>query len=194
MYPLTYNFKRMALANKVTVRDASGNTLLYAHQKMLKLKEKILIYSDDTQSNMIGELNADRVIDFSPLLVFTAVNGQAQFGVKRKGRQSIWRAHYEIIDTQEQVMFTINEANAWAKVGNALFTEIPIVGMFAGYVFNPRYTVTDTSGSVVGVIEKQPSLLESSYSFSCLNPEQNDPHQILPVAIFAVLTRERMRG
>ncbi len=164
MYPLLYSFKRIALANKVTVTTADGRTVLYAHQKMLKLKEKILIYSDDTKVTLVGELNADRVIDFSPLLVFTNTSGQVVFGVKRKGRQSIWRAQYEILNAQEQVLFSIKEDNVWAKVGNALFAEIPVIGAFAGYVFNPRYNILDSSGQVVGVIEKRPSFLESSYA------------------------------
>lgn len=194
MYPLSYTFKRIAIANKVTVRSADGHVLLYAHQKMLKLKEKILVYSDDTQTQLLGELNADRVIDFSPLLVYTDASGKRIFGVKRKGRQSIWRAHYEIINDEEQVLFSISEANVWAKVGNALFTEIPFVGALAGYVFNPRYNVSDTQGHVIGIIEKKPALFESSYEFGCASPEQIDPNGILPIAIFAVLTRERMRG
>lgn len=194
MYPLSYNFKRIALANKVTVKSADGRTILYAHQKMLKLKEKILIFTDDTQATTVGELNADRVIDFSPLLVFTNTAGQRIFGVKRKGRQSIWRAHYEIINDQEQVLFSISEDNAWAKVGNALFSEIPFIGALAGYVFNPRYNVANSEGNIIGVIEKKPALFESSYEFGCTTPEQTDPAGILPIAIFAVLTRERMRG
>lgn len=194
MYPLLYSFKRIALANKVTVTSADGRVMLYAHQKMLKLKEKILVYSDESKAALIGELNADRVIDFSPALSFTNASGQVLFSVKRKGRQSIWRAHYEVITAQDQVMFTIKEDNVWAKVGNALFSEIPLIGAFAGYVFNPRYNVTDTNNQVIGIIEKKPSLFESSYEFTCASPEQTDPAKILPTAIFAVLTRERMRG
>ena len=194
MYPISYKFKRIALANKVTVTSADGHVMLYAHQKMLKLKEKILVYADESTTALIGELNADRVIDFSPLMTFTNAAGQALFSVKRKGRQSIWRAHYEILTMQGEILYTITEDNVWAKVGNALFAELPMVGMLAGYVFNPRYKVLDPNGQTIGMIDKKPSLMESWYEFSCQNPEQTDPNHILPTAIFAVLTRERMRG
>ncbi len=194
MYPLKYSFKKIALTNKVTVTDAGGAEILFAHQKLLKLKEKILVFRSSAQDQQIGELNADRVIDFSPLFTFTNSAGQPVVSVKRNGRASIWKASYEILSPDGQTLYKVQEMNAWAKVGDALFAQLPIAGVFAGYVFQPRYSVSNYTGQIVAIIQKRPAFFESSFELTCESPQVADPSGILPIAILAVLTRERARG
>lgn len=193
MYPITYNFKKIALSNKVTATNASGEVILYAHQKLLKIREKILIYSDVNQTNQLGELNADRVIDFSPMQTFTNMNGQPVLKVKRNGGRSIWRADYEIMDAGEHTYFRVREEKAWVKVMDTLFSEIPILGLFAGYLFNPKYNVFDENGTIIGQIVKNPALLESNYVLNIENSNINKA-ELLPIATMTVITRERQRG
>lgn len=193
-YPLTYTFKKLALTNKVNVKDAQGNNLMHAHQKMFKLKENILIFTDDSKTQQLGQINADKVIDFSPTYAFVGANGVPLSSVKRQGKRSIWRAHYEIHDGNGQHWFTIREDNAWAKVLDALFREIPLAGIFAGYLFNPRYNVLAANGSVVGSIAKQKALLESEYRLDCPSAASVDPGNILPSGVLIVIIRERFRG
>ena len=193
MYPITYNFKKIALTNKVTATDNSGNVILYAHQKMLKLKEKILIYHDSDKSEQIGELQADRIIDFSPKQVFTNMQGQRVLSVKRRGRKSIWKANYEINDANGELAFRVNEDKGWVKVLDSIIGEVFIFGMFTGYFLNPEYNITNAAGELVGKIKKQPSFFESNYTLEVINAD-DDPEGLLPVATMTVITRERMRG
>lgn len=193
MYPITYNFKKIALANKVTATDASGAVVLYAHQKMFKLKEKIAIYSDSNKAQQIGELNADKVIDFSPVQTFTNMQGQPLLSIKRQGRKSIWKASYDIMDANGQVVFTVREDNSWVKVLDSILREAPIIGMFSGYFFNPVYNVFDVSGVQVGQIAKQPAFFESNYLLTLDNP-QVDRGGLLPISTMTIITRERARG
>ena len=194
MYPIHYKFKRIALANKLMVTDSGGQQLFYAHQKMLKLKEKIIVYADSSKSNVIGELNADRVIDFSPLFTFTDTTGRIISSIKRQGRKSIWRAHYAVMGADEQVVFTIREANVWVKVADTFMNQIPGLALVSGYFFNPTYNVIDTDGQVVAKIIKQRSFFEAAYDLVCDSPQTTDPNNILPISILAMLTRERLRG
>lgn len=194
MYPIHYSFKKIALTNKLTVTDDTGNQLFYAHQKLLNIKEKIIVYTDSSKTSPIGELNADRVIDFSPLLTFTNTENQIISAVKRKGTKSLWRAHYEIMDATEQVAFTVREDNTLIKVLDALMASVPVLGLLSGYFFNPRYNVLNTNGEVVAQLSKKPSFFEASYELTCSSPKTDDPQNILPISILAVLTRERARG
>ena len=193
MYPLTYNFKRIAITNKVTVTNATGQVVLYAHQKLLNIKERIFLFSDVEQTKPVGELRADRIIDFSPIQTFTDAAGVVVSKVARRGAKSIWRANYEIMDANEHVYFKVKEEKAWVKVMDALLGEIPVIGLFTGYFFNPTYLLLDETEAVVGKIVKRPSFLESNYIF-----ELNDPNiakaERLPVAVMTVVTRERVRG
>lgn len=193
MYPIIYNFKRIALANKVTATNASGGIILYAHQKMFKLKEKISIFADIEKTSQLGELNADRVIDFSPVQTFRNMQNQPLLSVKRHGGKSIWKANYEIMDAHGQTVFSVREDNSWVKVMDTLLGEVPILGMFSGYFFNPKYNITNTGGVQIGQISKQPAFLESNYLLTVDDP-QNDPNTLLPIATLTVITRERARG
>lgn len=193
MYPITYNFKRIALANKVTARNNSGDVILYAHQKLLKIREKILIYADVEQTKPLGELNADKVLDFSVTQTFTDTTGTPKVKIRRAGKKSIWRAHYEIVSPQDEVLFTVREQKAWVKIIDVLFSEIPILGFFTGYFFNPKYNLFDSTENIVGQIVKEPAFFESNYTLH-LDNEASDSSGILPVATLTVITRERMRG
>jgi hypothetical protein len=187
---LTYTFKKIALTNKVTVAD-NGALVMFAHQK-IKFKEKIIVYTDSSKTAELGHLAADKVIDFSPTLTFRDVHNNVRFSVKRNGRASIWKANYDINDSNGQPVFKVTEANPWAKVMDSLFGEIPVLGLFAGYLFHVKYDVTTSSGQAVAQIRKVPAFLESQYEFEV--DRTHDAQGILPTAILAVLTRERLRS
>ena len=53
--------------------------------------------------------------------------------------RSIFKANYEIHDAADQQVMKIHEENGWIKVSDALVGELPVVGMFTGYMFNPAY-------------------------------------------------------
>lgn len=186
----TYTFKKIALTSKVTVAE-NGSPVMYAHQK-IKFKENIIVYTDSSKTAQLGNLAADKVIDFSPTLTFRDAQQIVRFSVKRHGRASIWKANYEIHDPQGGLLYKVNEVNPWAKVMDSLFGEIPVLGLFAGYVFHVKYDVTGANGEPVAQIRKMPAFLEGKYEVEIGHTQ--DPLGILPTAVLAVLTRERSRS
>ena len=188
---LSYTFKRIALTNKVTVTD-NDTLVLYAHQKLTAFKENIAIFTDLAKTNQVGYLKADKVIDFSPTLTYRDSSENVRFAVKRHGGRSIWRAQYDIVDSTGMVLYKVSEDSPIVKVLDSLFGEIPVIGLFAGYVFHAKYNIDTPGGERVAQIRKLPAFLESRYEFDF--DRRNDPLGILPTAILAVLTRERMRS
>ncbi|HEX6861802.1 MAG TPA: hypothetical protein VF414_03245, partial [Thermoanaerobaculia bacterium] len=141
-YPLSLSFKIIALAPQIYVRDASGRELLYVKQKLLKLKEKINVFADSSQSRQLYEINADRILDIAARYTFTgSPQGQVVGSMKRQGLRSFWKATYEVGDASGRTVFTIEEENPWVKVLDGLLGEIPIIGIFTGYFLNPKYVV-----------------------------------------------------
>ena len=191
-FPVTLEFKIMALAPQITVTDANGQMVFYVKQKLLKLKEAVTVYADSAQTKPLYQLSADRVIDFSARYTFKDQNGVELGSVKRKGRKSLWKAHYEIYDG-DQVVATIQEENAWAKVGDALFGEIPVIGILSGYVFNPTYAVSRPDGTVIVKIKKQPALFESSFIIdeAVDISESAETRTILAILMMTLLERGR---
>ena len=163
-YPVDLTFKILALASQIYIRDANGALLGYVKQKLFKLKEDINIFSDENQTQLLFNIKADRVIDFSARYNFTSSSGQFLGSIKRHGRRSIWKANYEIADQDQNPVLQINEVNAWVKVANALVGELPIIGIFTGYFLNPAYIGSETgTGNPVLRIQKQAAFMESKF-------------------------------
>jgi hypothetical protein len=192
-YPLSLSFKLLALAPQIYVRDAAGQLRMYVKQKLLKLKEQVTIFADEGQSIPLYHIKADRVIDFNARYNITAPDGRELGSVRRRGRRSLWRANYEVA-RGEEVLLVIKEANPWAKVGDALFGEIPFVGIFAGYVFHPRYLVQRADGTEVLHVAKQNALFEGKYSIEKRTELSPEDEGMAVLAILMMLLLERRRG
>ena len=193
-YPLELSFKLLALASQIYIRDASGNLVGYVKQKMFKLKEDINVFTDETQTQHLFSIKADRVIDFSARYNFSDAQGNILGSIKRRGMRSIWKANYEIYDASDQQVLKINEESGWVKVVDALLGEIPILGMFTGYFFNPSYIIARMDDSPVARLKKQPAFFEGAFQLEPLIQisDQEEPRLLLSVLMMTLL--ERMRG
>lgn len=192
-FPVDFTFKLLALASQIYVRDANGNLLGYVKQKLLKLKEDINIFTDESQQTILYNIKADRVIDWSARYTFRDGAGNVIGSIKRKGMRSIWKANYEITDAADNHIMSINEENGWVKVGDALLGELPIVGMFTGYLFNPAYLLTRADGSAVARLAKQPAFFEGKFRLTPqtqLSPE-DEVRTLLAFLMMTLLERRR---
>ena len=192
-YPLQMSFKVLALARQISVTDAGGNLIFYVKQKVFKLKEAVTIFSDVGQTQPLYSINADRVLDFSARYQFTDQGGRPLGSVRRQGMKSLWKAHYEVLDGENPVM-TIKEENAWIKVFDSLIGEIPILGIFTGYLFHPAYLVSRLDGTLLMRLEKQPAFFEGRFIVQKqAELDQADEVRALLSLIMMILL-ERSRG
>jgi uncharacterized protein YxjI len=195
-YPLNLTFKIWTWApNKVSVTDNQGKLLFMVRQKAFRLKEAITVYGDEQETTSLYHMKADRIIDFSARYNFTDNNGAVIGGVKRKGLKSLWSAHYNIFDegTDETPIFTIQEDNPWVKVGDALLSEIPIVGLFSGYFFNPTYSIKRADGNVVMRLAKTPGFLSRHFTIKKVDEmtELEETQSVLSMLMMILLERRR---
>ncbi len=193
-YPIELTFKLLALASQIYIRDANGNLIGYVKQKLFKLKEDINVFADESQTKLLYNIKADRVIDFSARYNFTSSGGQFLGSIKRQGMRSIWKAHYEISDANNQQVLQINEENAWTKVFDALIGEVPVVGMFTGYFFNPAYIMSRTDGSPVIRLQKQPAFFESKFLLTPQAQLSDDQETLVLLSSLTMTLMERRSG
>jgi hypothetical protein len=195
-YPLQLSFKILAFGPQIYVRDAGGNEVFYVHMKAFKLREAISIYRDSSKSTQLYKLGADRIIDFSATYHITDTADNRLGSIKREGMRSLWKASYNILDATGNILYHIKEDKPWVKVMDALLSEIPIVGMFAGYMFHPSYT-TYRSGPETPVyrITKEPAFLEGKFKAEQLDPALSDnEHNLVLLGNLMMTLIERMRG
>lgn len=193
-YPIDFSFKLLALASQIYVRDANGQLLGYVKQKLFKLKEDINVFADEAQTQHQFNIKADRIIDFSANYRFSDSSGRHLGNIKRQGMRSIWKASYDIFNASGQQVLKIHEESAWVKVLDALIGELPVVGMFTGYMFNPAYLIERMDGTVLMRLAKQPAFFEGKFQ---LSPQGQPTQEEETLALLGALTMtllERMKG
>ena len=193
-YPLSLSFKLLALASQIYIRDANGNLLGYVKQKLLKLKEDINVYADEAQTQHLFNIKADRVLDFSARYNFTDNQGRFLGAIKRQGMRSLWKARYDVFDATNNQAMQIQEENGWVKVVDSLVGEIPLVGMFSGYFFNPSYLVVRSDGAPVARIKKQPAFFEGKFAIETLAAQTTEEETRTLLSLLTMVLLERSRG
>jgi uncharacterized protein YxjI len=192
-YPANFSFKIMALSPQLAVTDAGGNLVYYVKQKVFKLKEEVTVFSDREQTQPLYKINADRVIDFSARYHFSDTAGNALGSVKRQGMKSLWKARYDILDGEEIVM-NIAEENPWIKVADAMFGQIPLVGIASGYLFHPKYLISRADGTPVLRLTKEPAFFEGKFRLDELADISEAEEQRAILSLLMMVLLERARG
>ncbi len=193
-FPIKFSFKVTTLANDFTARNAQGQTIAYVRQKMFKLKEAITIYSDESRSHVLYTINANKWIDFSAAYNITDPQGNELGKIARKGWRSLWKAEYDIIDQHQQPQFKVKEESAMTRFLDNVLGEIPLLGFFTGYLFNPTYNVTDKNGQVVIKLKKMPSFLGKEFElFQHAAIDHDDKARVI-LSLMMMILLERRRG
>ena len=193
-FPVQFTFKIGTLSNDFLVEDAMGNDIGYVRQKMLKMIDEVVVYDNDLKSNILFTIKANKWIDFSATYTFTNHLGQEIGRIGRKGWASIWKARYEIFDEKANQDFLIQEENGWIKVADAVLSEIPILGLFTGYLFNPSYIVTRPDGTEVIRLKKQASLVGRRFLLEKLNNFEPGEEERVILGLMMMILMERRRG
>ena len=193
-FPVKFTFKIGTLSNDFLVEDAMGNDIGYVRQKMLKMIDEVVVYGNDLKSNILFTIKANKWIDFSATYTFTNQLGQEIGRIGRKGWASIWKARYEIFDEKANQDLLIQEENGWVKVADAVLSEIPILGLFTGYLFNPSYIVTRPDGTEVIRLKKQPSLIGRRFLLEKLNNFEPGEEERVILGLMMMILMERRRG
>ncbi len=194
-YPLFLTFKLFAISSQATVTDSNGRIVLYTKQKLFKFREHVEIWTDKSQSTRLADIKANQVIDWSARYFSTDAQGSAIGSVGRRGWRSIWKAHYEVFNPGDNNPdFSIQEENAWIKVADSIFSEIPIVGMASGYVFHPSYLATRSDGQPAMRMTKQPAFFEGRFKLEKIGDITPREELNLFLSYMMLVLLERKRG
>ena len=193
-YPLTLDFKKIALAKQATLTDASSTPIAYGRQKILKLKEELEIFKDKTKEKKVCSIKANKVLDFSAAYIFTDLNEESFGSIKRKGFRSIWKATYLLMDSKDNYYATIHEENPYAKVLDELLGWIVGVGYLLNYILNPSYIITTKEGKELFRITKEPSFWGGLFKIEKLSEIDDSEEMRWLMATFMMIFLEKSRG
>lgn len=194
-YPLDFKFKITTLSSDFNITDRNGNYVAYVRQKMFRLKEDVIVFSDESRTKELFNIKANQWIDFNASYMMTDLLTGKKFGrLARKGMRSIWKARYDIIDENDKPTYQINEDNGWIKVFDSFVGEIPILGMLTGYFLNPSYTVMDNAGKAYFRLKKMPSLIGRRFQLERLIDIDDEDESLIILSFLMMVLLERARG
>ena len=196
-YPLNMAFRIAAFTPQISLKDANGREEFYVHQK-LSLKENVSVYSDSSRSRELYKIQADRMMSVSARYSLTdASTGQLIGAVQRDGMRSIFSASYSVYDAVgQQPTHHLKEDNAMLRAAHMVLRDIEIIGMFAGFFFNPSFTLYQ-SGSETPVMHlvKKPAMMFHQYEVSKLSEPANEAEETrLLLALVQMTLQEHTRG
>lgn len=192
-YPLDLGFKIVTIGTRIRVTDATGRQVAYARKKKFKLKEDVQVYEDENQNRPLFRMKADRMWDFSARYAISGPDGHPIGAVGRQGMKSMWSSSYVLADADGMEAGAIREENPWVKVLDGLMESVPFGDALGGLFFNPAY-VANLHGRDVLRVQKQRSILESSFRIEKLTDFSEDEEDLLLAGIIMMVLLERDRG
>lgn len=191
-FPLDFKFHIATISNDFSVVDASGQSVFYVREKMFTWRDRIKVYSNSSQSELLYELTSNKLIDFQQTFTITDRNGNIVGKARRKTLSSLWTATFHIYDANDNHIFTIKERSGITRLMDGIFGEIPILGFFSGYVFNPKYALSNLKGKELMEISKEPSFFGRKFKLNKLaDTEGNEELFILSYMMLLIADRNR---
>ncbi|NGM71795.1 hypothetical protein [Sphingobacterium sp. SGL-16] len=192
-YPLHFKFKITTFSNDFEATDALGNTIFYVREKILIWRDQMKVYSDSSKSELLYEIKSNKLIDFQQTFTITNPQGNIIGKVRRKSIRSLWKSTFKLMDTYDNHDHTIQEKNAFVKLWDGIFGEIPIIGMLSGYVFNPSYILSANEGEELFELNKEPSFFGRKFTVHKITEKEvNEERMVLSLALMVL--NERSRG
>lgn len=193
-FPLQLTFKIGTLANDFITLDANGNMIAFVRQKMLRLIDEVQVFNNESRSELLYTIKANKWLDFNTTYTFINSTGYERGRLVRKGWASFWKAYYEIFDENKQQDLLIREENPWAKVFDSMIGEVPVLGFLSGYLFHPSYILTRPDSTQVVRLKKIPSFFGRRFIVEKLDNFENGEEERIILGFMMLILLERRRG
>lgn len=131
----------------VGFRDSTEQTLGYAEQKRMALKEKITFFTDDAKTTVAFRVGARSIVELGATYDIEAADGTSLATMKKSFGSSLLRSTYEVV-TADGRQLVCQERRMW----KALFRRFVDIPLFA-----IQFDVIDR-GRVLATIERQMKL------------------------------------
>lgn len=176
--------KTLALTNQYWIEDANGRCLGYAKQKMLKLKEDIRIFSDESMTAELFRIQQEQIMDmWGTYAVIDSRSNVCVGKVKRSIMSGLGPDEWYFLDPQGQQVGRIVEGT-----GRGLARKyIPLGGLI------PEHVKLEFYGQQVAEIKQQFKVIGDIWEVDCCRvPPQFDRRVLLAgMVLMGIIERER---
>ena len=177
--------KVVTVGNKYWIEDSNRNVLGFCKQKILKLKEDIRIYSDETMSDELFSIKQEQIMDVWGTFAVIDSHTNTKLGyIKRGFLSEFGRDAWEIQNANQQVIGRIFEQS----LGRALARKYAPGG---GLV--PEKMTLELNGQPVAEINQQFKVIGDIWDMNCIQVPPDFDRRTLLSCMLLMGTIERSR-
>ena len=94
--------KVLSLSNKNIIKDGVGNKIGFSQQKMLKLKDEMTVYKDESKSEAVFKIKQNNIMDINANFeVIDSLYDQTVGYLEQQSFKSLTRNHWTLIDVNK---------------------------------------------------------------------------------------------
>jgi uncharacterized protein YxjI len=177
--------KVVTVGNKYWIEDSNKNVLGFCKQKILKLKEDIRIYSDESMNDELFCIKQKQIMDvWGTFAVIDSHTNQKIGYIKRGFLSEFGRDAWEVQNANQQVIGRIFEQS----LGRALTRKyVPGGGLV------PEKMTLELDGKPVAEINQQFKIIGDIWDMNCLQVPQDFDRRVLLSCMLLMGTIERSR-
>lgn len=176
--------KSLTIGNKYWIEDINGNVLGFCKQKMLKLKEDIRIFSDETQKDELFKIKQKQIWDVEGnFVVVDSITGEELGFIKRSYFKSLFKHTWEIYDKNKNEIGMITEKSLWLNIARYL----PYIG-----VLIPFKMILSLKEKQIGTINQRVKIIGDIWEMHCDEVPKDFDRRVLASCIILMGLIERV--
>ena len=151
--------KVIAITNQYWIEDAQGRSLGYSKQKLIRIKEKISVFTDDSMSSELFRIQQEQVMDmWGTFAVGDSVTGAVVGKIRRQAITSgIYKDEYLLLDAYGNAVGRVAE-----RAGRGLARKF-----LPGGALVPEQLVVEFHGQQVAEIKQQFKVIGDIWEVDC---------------------------
>lgn len=176
--------KVIAIANQYWIEDQRGITLGYTKQKLIRLKEDIRIYTDESMAHELFKIRQEQVVDmWGTFAVIDTATNVVLGKLKRKALAQVGKDEYLLLDFNGQTVGRVAESS-----GRGLARKY-----LPGGKLVPEHVFVEFNGQQVAEIKQQFKVIGDIWEVDCSRvPLQFDRRTLLAcMIIMGIIERDR---
>ncbi|RLF51196.1 MAG: hypothetical protein DRN19_03225 [Thermoplasmata archaeon] len=178
--------KVLTIGNKYWIEDGDGNVIGFTKQKLLKLKEDIRVYTDESMSQEIFRIQQEQIMDvWGKFAVIDSASDRILGYIKRRALKSgfLWD-EWEVYDANENLMGRVEESKGLGLVRK----YVP------GGAIVPEKMKVKVDGREVAEINQKFKIIGDIWELRCKDlPEDFDRRVLLAGLILMAMIEREMK-
>jgi uncharacterized protein YxjI len=177
--------KVIAIANQYWIEDSRENVLGFARQKIIRIKENIPVFADDSMKQEIFRIQQDQVMDmWGTFSVVDSATGACVGKIRREALSSgVYKDQYQLLDHTGRQVGRVAE-----RAGRGLARKF-----LPGGNLVPEKVVVEFYGQEVAEIKQQFKIIGDIWEVDCSRvPPQFDRRTLLAcMLLMGMIERDR---